>query len=204
MDNKTWKTRAQTRAGELDFLKNHADRAKSPVEAEASSNDGGLYEEPVRQKSNDPLANRLAELEANEIERAKVSAVQKFTSAHPDFQQDEAFAETLKAKAVDYLSELQSGSPGKVAKAVEMMLNDARLDTLINKEEQAAAEARKKVAAVSDRTRQQKLDSQISDSADSAGNQNVPKTYGSLHEQLMNMPPDQLKALLDKNRSPRR
>lgn len=204
-ENQKWKTRAQRRAGELDYIKNQGGRANEAGEATDSVLDNFFDEtEPQtlrRQESSEssnPLSRRLSALEAEAVEAAKERAVARFSADFADFEQDSEFTTVIKELGAEYADDLSSGNPKLVEKATNTLLRDARLEVLTRREETALQAARKKQATVAQRVRQQKLDGEISDGSDAGTEDNNPskRTYGSLKEQLMDMDMDDLADLL--------
>lgn len=203
-ENKKWMYRAQTREGELNFLKTSESDDRGSHSPARESGRFGWEQSPASAGSSDEMTERLQSLEGEAVERAKEREVLKFHTEFPDFNQDDEFASVLRDLAPDYEFELRSGSPKKVGRSTAMLLREAKLEVDRRRAERAVQEARDHMASLHSEARQRKLDSMVSDSTDtSASSASPPKQYASERERLMDMPQEELAALLNAQRSRR-
>lgn len=194
-ENQKWQTLAQQRQGKLDYLEKNDGTAPKPA--------GWGQTRRSTESTGNPETDRLAALEQEAVERARQNAVVAFTQQYPDLIQDQEFHAMLKERAQEYAEDLQSGNTKRVTRATNLLLQDARLELTIQREEAAIAEARQRQASAAETIRQRKLDSGATTSDAAESSSTPPKTYGSYKEQLMDMDTDQLAALWNKVRSRR-
>lgn len=189
LENEKWKYRAQTRAGELDYL-----RKTGRPSAESDPIPSELYETDEYNTGNRSADDaRFRALEEDAVERAKEKAIQKFSVDFKDFEQDDRFRQLVAEKAPEYAAELQSGHAKKVQKATEMLLRDARIERRIEMEQTALEEARSKQSVRSETIRNRKLATAPSDSSGDGNNSTTPAAgYADEQDRLMKMPLDQL------------
>lgn len=194
LDIDKWKNLAQTRQGELDYIKKHGrtrtDRSDTYDLDFLSESDGTADSTDGR----DPLVSELYE-EAGR--RARNDAIGEFMAKYPDMKEREKdLVEFINANRSDYAPELDSGSPKKVYKATTSLLNGGRLHLQEQDLKTAIEEAKKKKANNSEETRKKKRISQLSES----GGSSSTKLTDSAPVDFSNLSVDEMRKVLKKQK----